>query len=176
MTRPRLAALTTAAVATLTLLQPVAAHAGTDLSQNLCRNDQIGSLRDTDLTILNGHPASYGYQDPTFIGPGTPLQDGDVVRIRARGAIKIDSWPWGPSYSPAGHPTERLTTFLGGISAPSYGLYGFFPSTGTAFPAGADSGCVVYRGPRTWLWLGQNDDRTVDNSGRWDLTVRIWNF
>ncbi|MFJ8917474.1 hypothetical protein [Amycolatopsis sp. NPDC102389] len=163
-------------VAALALLRLAPAHAGTEVSQQLCRGDQIGSIRDTALTVLNGRPESFGYRDRTVIGPGVPLRDGDVVRIRATGSIKIDSWPWGPSYSPSGHPTERTRTFWGGISAPSYGLYGFFNSTGTAFPIGADSGCVVYRGPETWLWLAQNDERIVDNSGRWDLTVRLWNF
>ncbi|SDM53460.1 hypothetical protein [Allokutzneria albata] len=176
MTGIRHAALITVAAATLALIQPVPAHAGTELSLRLCQNNQIGSVRDTHLTVVDGQPVSFGYRDPTFHGPGIPLQDGDVVRITASGSIKIDSWPWGPSYSPAGHPTERLRTFHGGISAPLYGLYGFFKSTGTAFPIGGDSGCVVYRGPQTWLWLPQNDDRTVDNSGRWDLTVRLWNF
>ncbi|MFD5095652.1 hypothetical protein ACFWMR_33975 [Amycolatopsis thailandensis] len=176
MTGIRYTTLIAATVAALALLQPAPAQAGTELSQRLCRGDQIGVIRDTPLAIVNGQPVSFGYQDRTFIGPGIPLQDGDVVRVRATGSIKIDSWPWGPSYSPAGHPTERTRTVWGGISAPSYGLYGFFNSTGSAFPVGADSGCVVYRGPRTWLWLAQNDDRTVDNSGRWDLTVRIWTF
>ncbi|ANN17469.1 hypothetical protein SD37_18655 [Amycolatopsis orientalis] len=176
MTGIRSTALIAAGVATLALCLAAPAQAGTELSQRLCRNNQIGSIRDTALTIVNGQPVSFGYQDRTVIGPGIPLQDGDVVRILASGSIKIDSWPWGPSFSPAGHPTERARTFWGGISAPAYGLYGFFNSTGAAFPAGTDSGCVVYRGPQTWLWLAQNDDRTVDNSGRWDLTVRIWNF
>ncbi|WP_410580729.1 hypothetical protein [Amycolatopsis sp. lyj-108] len=166
----------TVVVAVLALLRPLPAYAGTELSQQLCRGNQIGSIRDTALTVLNGQPTSFGYRDRTIIGPGIPLRDGDVVRIRATGSIKIDSWPWGPSYSPAGHPVERTRTFWGGISAPSYGLYGFFVSTGTAFPIGADSGCVVHRGPETWLWLAQNDERTVDNSGRWDLAVRVWNF
>ncbi|MEU3624985.1 hypothetical protein BS329_36635 [Amycolatopsis coloradensis] len=176
MTGIRHIALIAAMVATLALVQQGPAHAGTELSQRLCQNNQIGTLRDTNLTMINGQPVSYGYRDSTIIGPGVPLQDGDVVRIRAGGSIKIDSWPWGPSYSPAGHPTERMRTFWGGISAPSFGLYGFFNSTGTAFPIGGDSGCVIYRGPQTWLWLPQNDDRTVDNSGRWDITVRIWTF
>lgn len=30
----------------------------------------------------------------------------------------------GPSFSPAGHPSETLRTFWGGITAPTYSLYG----------------------------------------------------
>lgn len=164
----------TIAIAALTLLSPVqpVASAGTVLSQTLCNTNQPPTFRPTPLTIIDGNPTSYGFRSPTFAGPGVPVRDGDVLRVTASGSIKIDSWPWGPSFSPAGHPSATLQTFWGGITAPTYSLYGYLEATRTAFRIGTDSGCFVYRGPETWLWLAQNDNNTLDNRGRWDITVR----
>jgi hypothetical protein len=160
------------AVVALALACPASvASAGTGLSQLLCNGNQPSTFS-TPLTIVDGSPASYGFRGPTFAGPGVPIRDGDVLRVHASGSIKIDSWPWGPSFSPAGNPSETLRTFWGGITAPKYGLYGYLEATRTAVQIGTDSGCFLYRGPDTWLWLAQNDDNTLDNRGQWDIFVR----
>jgi hypothetical protein len=168
-------AATLVAIGLLVAAAPTA-HAGTYLSWELCRNNQPGTLADVALAVVDGTPADYGYRSSRRIGPGTPLRDGDVLRIRARGMMTSGSWPVQRSDSPAGSSSERLTTSWGNAWLPKYGLYGYFAATGRAFWIGTDSGCVVYRGPETWLWLPQNDDYLLDNRGRWDITVRHYHL
>ncbi|MEV2221138.1 hypothetical protein AB0E01_14795 [Nocardia vinacea] len=163
-----IAVVTALAAAATAAITSGSAYAGTALSLQLCHGNQISTYVTPDpLAVVNGQPISYG--DPWH--DSMPVRDGDVVRLRASGSIKVDSWPWGPSFGPSGSDSDRLSTFWGNADFPEYGFYGYFVATEQAFWIGDDSGCVTYHGPDTSLWLAQNDDNTTDNSGRWDIGI-----
>lgn len=167
-----IAATAIMAVATAASAPDTPAHAGGPYSWRLC----VGNQPTTQTALryaLPGPPLWPYYGSPYPPRVGYPVQPGDVLRIRARGSMKIDSWPWGPSVSPDGDPGTLHPTWTGNANLPLFGLYGTFLSTYQDFRIGTDSGCVVYRGTEpTTLMLNQNDPKTGDNSGTWDIDVK----
>ncbi len=163
------------AVATAALAPSRPAHAGGPYRWGSpCFGDEPTNQTALRFALPGWDRAHYGFP---YSRVGYPVQPGEVLRIRARGSMKIDSWPWGPSVSPDGDPGTLHPVRPGNVGLPLFGLYGSFTRTGQAFRIGTDSGCVVYRGSEaTTLLLRQNDPKTDDNSGTWDIDVKHYKF
>lgn len=116
------------------------------------------------------------------------LEPGDVVRINASGTIGTGGWSgtWGPNGK-----NELATGWQ--WPAPGlnkYSLWGYWGRNGAYFRAGTDSGCLDYStihhlnptnpgvglqgsGPDN-LWVGINDENPSDNSGGFNVTIRVY--
>jgi hypothetical protein len=148
-------------------------------------NASAGDLAHIDCGYGYG-PAllsSVSFQVPGNTGsllvPLPDLEPGDVLRVTAPSGV-ISTGGWSGSHGPDGNLNDPAPT---GSSWPvpgldKYSLFGRWGRNGYTFRAGSDSGCVDYTtaygtGPDT-LYLGVNDENLSDNTGAFNVNVRVW--
>ncbi|SRR6266545_2640086 len=159
------------------------AHASTSGALSRCNS---GGFSDAAASVtVPGTGAAFVGGGPNQ-DPSTPLRNqirpGDVIRVFASGQVSyggIFNWAgtWGPNGNGQLAPLDSSWPFPGG---PQYALVGTFNQNGADVRLGSMSACLVvpFAGDGVsipWgLWLQPNDCWSLDNSGAYFATVRVW--
>jgi hypothetical protein len=162
-----------AILALTTVLLPLTAvgtaHAGPDEALAACRRSAASDFSDIRV-IVDG---SRGGTVPQSSNPGPFLDTGDAFLLlpTSYSKVKIDSWPWGPSFFENGDGVRAGADFpvpgafrysaVLRFQNPRNGGFGG-PAQATSFAQ-----CSVWGGPPPRLVFSVNDSNLGDNSGAW---------
>ena len=114
--------------------------------------------------------------------PLARLERGDIVRVTATGIINTGGWSG--SHDPNGSPDLApggIGSLWPAVGMRKYSLFGQWGHDGVKFVSGTDSGCLDYSAVldrfgtgQDTIHLGINDEDIRDNTGSFDVRIRVW--